>query len=30
VLESTAAPGRGLRVSTDGLRPFAVASESPS
>jgi general secretion pathway protein H len=30
VLESTAAPGRGLRIATDGLRPFAVTNESPS
>lgn len=25
VLESTALPGRSLRVATDGLRPFAIA-----
>ncbi|HWI83339.1 prepilin-type N-terminal cleavage/methylation domain-containing protein [Ramlibacter sp.] len=25
VIESTAAPGRSLRIATDGLRPFAVA-----
>jgi general secretion pathway protein H len=30
VLESTGAPGRSLRIATDGLRPFAVASENPS
>lgn len=30
VLESTAVPGRGLRVATDGLRPFTVTSEGPS
>ncbi|MDB5881772.1 MAG: gspH [Ramlibacter sp.] len=30
VLESTTAPGRGLRIATDGLRPFAVTNESPS
>jgi len=30
VLESSAAPGRSLRVATDGLRPFAVTSENPS
>jgi general secretion pathway protein H len=26
VLESTALPGRSLRVATDGLRPFSVAA----
>ena len=26
VLESTALPGRSLRIATDGLRPFAVAA----
>lgn len=26
VLESTALPGRSLRVATDGLRPFAIAT----
>jgi general secretion pathway protein H len=25
VLESTALPGRSLRIATDGLRPFAIA-----
>ena len=30
VLESSAAPGRSLRIATDGLRPFAVSSENPS
>jgi general secretion pathway protein H len=30
VLESTAAPGRSLRVATDGLRPFTVTNENPS
>jgi general secretion pathway protein H len=30
VLESTAAPGRSLRVGTDGLRPFTVTNENPS
>lgn len=30
VLESSAAPGRSLRIATDGLRPFAVTSENPS
>jgi len=30
VLASTAAPGRSLRIATDGLRPFAVSTqESP-
>jgi general secretion pathway protein H len=28
VLESSAAPGRSLRIATDGLRPFAVTSEA--
>jgi general secretion pathway protein H len=30
VLESSAAPGRSLRIATDGLRPFAVTSEGSS
>jgi general secretion pathway protein H len=30
VLESAAAPGRSLRVATDGLRPFTVTNENPS
>lgn len=30
VLESGAAPGRSLRVATDGLRPFAVVSGAGS
>jgi general secretion pathway protein H len=30
VLESTAAPGRSLRIATDGLRPFTVTSEGQS
>ena len=29
VLVSQAAPGRSLRVATDGLRPFAVGNEAP-
>jgi len=29
VLESTAAPGRSLRIATDGLRPFTVTREGP-
>jgi general secretion pathway protein H len=29
VLVSSAAPGRSLRVGTDGLRPFAVVAEVP-
>ncbi|MES2939262.1 MAG: prepilin-type N-terminal cleavage/methylation domain-containing protein [Pseudomonadota bacterium] len=29
VLVSQAAPGRSLRVATDGLRPFAVGGETP-
>ena len=30
VLESTAVPGRSLRIATDGLRPFAIAPEEGS
>jgi len=30
VLESSAAPGRSLRIATDGLRPFAVTREDQS
>jgi general secretion pathway protein H len=30
VLESSAAPGRSLRVATDGLRPFTVSSGNGS
>ena len=30
VLESSAAPGRSLRIATDGLRPFAVTREGSS
>jgi general secretion pathway protein H len=30
VLESSAAPGRSLRIATDGLRPFTGSSENAS
>ncbi len=29
VLASSSSPGRGLRIATDGLRPFTVTAEAP-